>query len=217
MEPAMFEQLVNGIFWDIALIVFFAGIAWRILTVFRRGNRRDYSQPRSSGIFGAIMANIRGFYPRKEVSSRIRLQVIAGYMFHLGLFVLLFFAAPHVKFIAEHITGFSWTAMPYWGFIVTSEIAFAGLILLWVHRVLNPVTQLISKRSDHVATILVFVVMLTGCMALGEASAELRAFHRFTVELLMVYFPFSALMHAVMFVPSRAYSGAFFGRRGVKV
>ena len=62
-----------------------------------------------------------------------------------------------------------------------------------------------------------FLVMLTGCMALAEISSELRVFHRFTVELLMIYFPFSALMHAIMFVPSRAYTGAMFGRRGVNL
>lgn len=213
----MLEQLINGIFWDIALIVFFAGITWRIVAVLRHGRRKDFSPPRDSGVTGAIIANIRGFYPHKEISSRIRMQVIAGYMFHVGLLILLFFAAPHVKFIAEHITGFSWMAIPYWLFIVVSEISFAGLIMLWVHRVLNPVTRLISRRSDHIASILVFVVMLTGCMALAESSNELRVFHRFTVELLMIYFPFSSLMHAIMFVPSRAYTGAFFGRRGVKV
>lgn len=213
----MFEQFVNGIFWDIALVVFFVGVAWRLVTVLRRSKRVDYSVPRNSGISGAIMANINGFYPRKEVSGRVRIQVIAGYMFHLGLFVLVLFAAPHVKFIDEHITGFSYMMMPYWAFIVVSEIAFAGLILLWIHRLLNPVTRLISRRSDHIATILVFVVMLTGCMALGEASGELKALHRFSVELLMIYFPFSALMHAFMFIPSRAFTGAFLGRRGVKV
>ena len=137
-------------------------------------------------------------------------------MFHLGLFILLFFAAPHVKFIEQHITGFGWVALPYWAFVLTAMISFAGLILLWIHRVLNPVSQLISTRGDHVATILVFVVMLTGCMALAESSTELRLFHRFTVEWLMIYFPFSTLMHAIMFVPSRAYTGAFYGRRGVK-
>ena len=213
----MFEQFVNGIFWDIALIVFFVGVAWRLVTVLRRSKRVDYSEPRNSGISGAIMANIHGFYPRKEISDRVRIQVIAGYMFHLGLFVLVLFAAPHVKFIDEHITGFSYMMMPYWAFIVASQIAFAGLILLWIHRLLNPVTRLISRRSDHIATILVFVVMLTGCMALGEASGELKALHRFSVELLMIYFPFSALMHAFMFIPSRAFTGAFLGRRGVDV
>lgn len=213
----MFEQFVNGIFWDIALIVFFVGVAWRLVTLLRRSKRIDYSEPRNSGISGAIMANIHGFYPRKEISDRIGIQVIAGYMFHLGLFVLVLFAAPHVKFIDEHITGFSYMMMPYWAFIVASQIAFAGLILLWIHRLLNPVTRLISRRSDHISTILVFVVMLTGCLALGEASSELRALHRFSLELLMIYFPFSSLMHAFMFIPSRAFTGAFLGRRGVEI
>ena len=213
----MIEQLVDGIFWDIALVVFFAGIAWRIVDVVRRPGRHDLAVPRSSGLTGAIMANINGFFPRREISPRIRIQVIAGYMFHLGLFALLIFAAPHVKFIEEHITGFGWTAMPYAVFVITAMIAFAGLILLWIHRVLDPVTKLISRRGDHVGTLLVFFVMLTGCMALAESSTGLRLFHRFTVELLMIYFPFSALMHAIMFVPSRAYTGSFFGRRGVKL
>ena len=214
----MFEQLVDGVLWDIALVVFFVGIIWRFVDVFRRGRRNDLSVPRDSGISGAITANIRGFYPRREISGRVRMQVIGGYMFHLGLLVLLFFAAPHVKFIAEHITGgLTWPAMPYWAFIVTAQIAFAGLILLWIHRVLHPVTQLISGRGDHIASILVFAVMLTGCMALAEAWTGLRLLHLFSVELLMIYFPFSALMHAFLFVPSRAYTGATFGRRGVKV
>jgi len=213
----MLEQLVDGVFWDIALIIFFAGIVWRMIDVIRQPKHRDLAEPRNSGIFGAIMANIHGFYPRKEITSRIRIHIIAGYMFHLGLLILLFFAAPHVKFIAEHITGFSWTAMPYWAFILVAQITLAGLILLWIHRVIHPVTQLISKRGDHAASILVFIVMLTGCMALAESSTGLRVFHRFTVELLMIYFPFSTLMHAIMFVPSRAYTGAFYGRRGVKL
>ena len=213
----MFEQLVDGILWDIALVVFFVGILWRIIDVFRRGSRKDLSVPRTSGVGGAIMATIHGFYPRREISPRVRMQVIGGYMFHLGLLALLFFAAPHVTFIAEHITGFDWTAMPYWLFIVTAQVSFAGLILLWIHRLLHPVTQLISRPDDHIGSILVFAVMLTGCMALAEASTELRVFHRFTVELLMIYFPFSALMHVFMFVPSRAYTGSMYGRRGVNL
>jgi nitrate reductase gamma subunit len=57
--------------------------------------------------------------------------------------------------------------------------------------------------------------MLTGCLALMEAFTGLRLLHRFTVELLMIYFPFSRLMHAFTFIPSRAFTGARFGRQGV--
>jgi nitrate reductase gamma subunit len=106
--------------------------------------------------------------------------------------------------------------MPYWAFIVTAQISFIGLMLLWVHRVMDPVTRLISSADDHIASLLTFIVMLTGCMALIEQFEDLRILHRFTVELLMVYFPFSRLMHAFMFIPSRAFTGAWFGRRGIK-
>jgi len=43
----------------------------------------------------------------------------------------------------------------------------------------------------------------------------LNLLHFFTVELLMIYFPFSSLMHAFTFIPSRAFTGAWFGRRGI--
>ncbi len=211
----MFKHLVDGIFWDIALWVFVIGVLWRILSIFPVGNKKDLSVARTTGLTGAIATNISRFFPRAEMRSRTRLHVVAGYMFHLGLFALLFFAAPHILFV-ESLTGLSWPAMPYWAFIVTAQIAFVGLLLLWIHRVMDPVTRLISSADDHIASILTFIVMLTGCMALLEGFEGLRVLHRFTVELLMVYFPFSRLMHAFMFIPSRAFTGAWFGRRGVK-
>jgi nitrate reductase gamma subunit len=211
----MIKQLVDGILWDIALWVFTIGVLWRILSIFFAGSKKDYSVARNSGFAGAIGANISRFFPRSEMRSRTRMNVVAGYLFHLGLFALLFFAAPHILFV-ESLTGLSWTALPYWAFIVSAQAAFIGLLLLWIRRVMDPVTRLISSADDHVASILTFIVMLTGCMALLEGSEALRVLHRFTVELLMVYFPFSRLMHAFMFIPSRAFTGAWFGRRGVK-
>ena len=211
----MFKHLVDGILWDIALWVFVIGVLWRILSIFFVGNKKDFSVARSSGMTGAIAANITRFFPRSEMRSRTRLHVVAGYMFHLGLFALLFFAAPHILFV-ESLTGLSWVALPYWAFIVAAQVSFVGLLLLWIHRVMDPVTRLISSADDHIASILTFIVMLTGCMALLEGFEGLRVLQRFTVELLMVFFPFSRLMHAFMFIPSRAFTGAWFGRRGVK-
>jgi nitrate reductase gamma subunit len=57
--------------------------------------------------------------------------------------------------------------------------------------------------------------MLTGCLALQEANPSLRALHMLSVEVWLIYFPFSRLMHAFTFVFSRGYTGMIFGRRGV--
>jgi len=208
-------KFIEGPLWYFALAVFLIGVAWRIFAIFRTGSKADLSVPRRSVAVSAVMTSLRRFVPRHEMSPRIRLHVIAGYMFHLGLFALLLFAAPHVLFLQEQLLGFGWTPMPYWAFILASQIAFAGLFILWLHRLLNPVARLISDADDHVAAGLTFVVMLTGCLALMEAFTGLRVLHLFTVELLMIYFPFSRLMHAFTFIPSRAYTGALFGRRGV--
>ena len=211
----MIEYLIKGPLWYFSLLVFCAGVLLQLARILFAAGKSDLSVARGSASSGAWRNVFSRFVPHREIAPQIRIQVIAGYMFHLGLFALLFFAAPHVIFIEENLLGFGWTPMPHWAFIVASQFAFLGLILLWLRRMLNSVSRLITTLDDHIAAILTFVVMLTGCLALLKGFTELRLLHRFTVELLLIYFPFSCLMHTFTFVTSRGFSGAVFYRRGV--
>ncbi|TVT58485.1 MAG: hypothetical protein FHK82_03690 [Sedimenticola thiotaurini] len=211
----MIGELIDGPFWYFSLVVFCIGVLFRLISILRAGLKPDLAVPRSGGSTGALRNLFSRFIPRRDVATRGRLTFVAGYLFHIGLFALLFFARPHVDFIAERITGFSWPALPYWAFIISAEIAFIGLLLLWLHRLLHPVTRLLSNADDYIGTGLVFLVMLTGCLALAQAFEPLRLLHLFLAELLLIYFPFSSLMHAFTFVFSRSYSGAVMGRKGV--
>ncbi len=211
----MIEYLVDGPLWYFSLAVFVIGVVWQLATIVFTKRKTDLSVPRGAAGPAAFKTVFSRFLPHKEIAPKIRLQVIAGYLFHLGLFALLFFAAPHVVFLEENLLGFGWTPMPHWAFIVAAQFAFLGLIMLWLRRMVDPVSRLISTLDDHVAAILTFIVMLTGCFALLEGSTALRLLHRFTVELWLIYFPFSALMHTCTFLPSRAFTGAWFGRRGI--
>jgi len=92
--------------------------------------------------------------------------------------------------------------------------AIAGWIMLYLRRLMDPVLRLISDADDHVSSLLVFVVLLTGCMALIQGVTALRLIHMLAFEALLVYFPFSRLMHTFMFLFSRGYTGAVYGRRG---
>lgn len=208
-------QFIDGPLWYFSLAVFAIGVVWRLSSIIFTSRKQDLSRARAAAGPAAVRTVFSRFIPHREISSQIRIQVVAGYLFHLGLFALLFFAAPHVLFIEQHLLGFGWTPMPHWAFIVSAQLAFFGLIVLWLRRMVHPVTRLISTRDDHVAAILTFIVMLTGCFALLEGSEALRLLHRFTVELWLIYFPFSALMHTFTFIPSRAFTGAWFGRRGI--
>ena len=210
-----FLEFVEGPLWYFAASVFVIGALWKVVGILRLGRKADLSIPRSSATVGAIKAQFLHFVPHGGFTFRTVYHLIAGYMFHIGLFVLMVFAAPHVTFVQNNIISIEWTALPYWGFVVSAQVAFAGIILLWVRRISDPVMIKISDRDDHVGTWLTFLVMLTGCMALQESVDSLRATHMLLVDLWLIYFPFSRLMHAVTFVFSRGYTGAFFGRRGI--
>ena len=211
-----FLEFVEGPFFYFSAAVFLIGAVWRMVGLLRIKRKKDYARPVRSARMGYIKGNLRHFVPRRIFARRTWLHLIAGYGFHVGLFVLFFFGAFHIAFI-ERFTGLSWPALPRWGFILVADVAFAGLIALWVRRISDPVLRLISDRDDHMSTILTFLVMLSGCLALQESHDSLRAIHMGLVDIWLIYFPFSRLMHAFTVVLSRGATGATYGRRGVNL
>ena len=211
----MFLEFVEGPLWYLSVVIFIVGVSWRLIEVFSRGTPADLAPARGSGVRGALRTVVTRSWTARGFTRGAAFHLVAGYMFHIGLFVLLFFAAPHVVFIEERILGFGWTPAPHWLFILAAELAFAGLLLVWLRRVMHPVMRKISTFDDHAAAILTFIAMFTGCMALFQSHDSLRAIHMLTVEILMIYFPFSRLMHAFTFLISRGYTGAAMARKGV--
>lgn len=212
-------ELLEGPLWTVSAAAFLIFGGWRLFVILTTGRTPAKARPVGSPALGAVRVILGHFLPRRTFlgQGRVWFVAIAGYAFHLGLFTLLIFAAPHVAFIRDHILGVDWPALPRWGFIVAAEFAFAGLLALWVRRFVDPVVRLISRPDDHIAAGLTFVVMLTGCMALGQQSVFLRGLHLGLVELWLIYFPFSSLMHTFTWPLSRGFTGAMAGRRGTRM
>ena len=90
--------------------------------------------------------------------------------------------------------------------------AFLGLMLLILHRMLNPVTRRDLGPGDYIGSWLIFLVMLTGCLALARSTRyPCGSCISSLAELLLIYFPFSALMHTFTFQFSRGFMGAHYG------
>lgn len=212
----MIAYLIDGPLWYFSSIVFVVAVAWRIISIARFDRKKNLAKPRDTSGGGALATILRRFFPYREFYQESRFRIVAGYMFHVGLFALLFFAVPHVEFVTQ-LTGLSWATLPHWAFIVSAQISFLGLLYLWMYRLMNPVTRLLSNRGDHIASILVFAVMLTGCLALARSYEFLRLAHMLSVELFLLYFPFSSLMHAFTFPFSRGFTGAVYHRRGLNI
>ncbi len=211
-------ELVEGPLWYIAATIFVVGSGWRLAGALWLGQRPINDSPRASPAVGATRSIISYSLPGSGLSGNRNVQLLAflGITFHLALFGLMLFGPPHVTFIQNRILGMGWTALPMWVFVVVGEIAFLSLLMLWIRRATDSVTRLISRRGDHIAVGMTMAVLVTGCAALGENSVAMRVLHMLSVELWLIYFPFGPLFHAFTWVFSRAYTGAMFGRRGIR-
>ncbi len=223
-------EFARGPALTVALVVFVLGTLWRLVGILRRPRLRDLSPPRagapSNGV-GALRAIGRGMWPRKEFGQAAMVTSINGYVFHIGLALVFFGYAPHIAFI-RRITGLSWTALPDMVMYLAAGATIVSLLLALLFRLTDPVLKKISNADDMITWTITFLPLVTGMAVVGEPSAIILArdhaiyagplaVHLLTLELLLIWFPFGKLMHAVLFVFSRGATGMRFSHRGVKL
>jgi nitrate reductase gamma subunit len=220
MSSAEFLLWVRGPGLEIAVIIFAFGIILRLLEIFLMGRKKTLAEKRGSGAGGGVRTIASRFAPADSATFRRSIFIIvAGYIFHIGLFVTLFLFVPHIE-LFDSQTGIAWPGLPtpvVDFFAVISMIAL--LALLW-NRLTKPVLRLLSTGHDYLVWALTFLPLLTGYMAYHHLFFEynwLLAVHILSVELLLVLFPFTKLMHAVTVFISRWYTGYMAGEKGVKV
>jgi nitrate reductase gamma subunit len=223
-----FLSFVRGPLLAVAVAVFVAGTLWRLLGVLRLPRRPDRSPPRAGAptpARAALGAIVRRMRPRPEFATATLLATYNGYAFHIGLALVFFGYAPHIAFVQRYL-GISWPALPDVVMIVAAGVTIVSLLLaLWM-RLTEPVRRRISNADDWISWTLTFAPMLTGMALISEPSAALLAqqgtlypgplaLHLLSLELLLIWFPFGKLMHAVLFAFSRGATGMRFEHRGV--
>ena len=220
----------RGPAWVVALAVFALGTLWRLGHLLSRPRLPDRSTPRAgvpSAAAGAWHAVLRGMWPRREFRGRTRFATVNGYVFHVGLALVCFGYAPHIAFI-RRLTGLGWPALPDTVMYLAAAATLMSLLLAISARLTDPVLQLISTADDHITWALTVLPVFTGMAVLSDPSAALLArdhatyrtplaIHLLSLELLLLWFPFGKLMHAVLFVFSRGATGLRFSHRGVRV
>ena len=157
-------------------------------------------------------------FPDKSTFQRSTFTVVAGYIFHLGLFVTIFFFAPHILMFKE-VIGFSWPSLPTPVVDAMAVVTIIALLAVLVHRMRDTVLKFLSTKEDYLVWFITIVPLITGYIAfhrIGMTAPTLLAIHILSVELFLVLFPFTKLMHTFTFVLSRWYGGAISGYRGVK-
>ena len=206
-----------GLQW--ALWIFVFGVVWRLVGALFLLSRKDLTKPREyNSVAAGVGAIISRSAPAHAFEKSIRFQHVTGYAWHFALFISVLFFAPHILFF-ESVLGFGWPHLPNTIILVTAAVAVAVLIALLIRRATHPVQRFISNADDYISIFVVLIPLITGILTfahVGGPYETLLAVHLLSVEVMLIWFPFGKLMHAIMTMPARYQAGTAFGRRGVK-
>jgi len=204
---------------NFALAVFVLGVLWRLVGIALLNYWRPKSEPRQGwlrAMMGGALATGTRSWPHREFIGRTGYGELLGYSYHIGLFIVILFFAPHVAFF-KGLFGVSWPAMPSTWIHLIAVLTLTLFIAVLVRRVTNRVLRRLSNFDDYFSWFATALVIVTGLMTTGHIGASyetLQAWHLLSVELLLVWFPFGKLMHAFFIFPSRAINGYLLSRKG---
>ena len=208
---------VRGPALQIATVVFVLGVMVRILEILLLGRKADLAEARGSAVRGGLRTIISRFIPDRGTMQRSTFNVVAGYLFHIGLFITIFLFAPHILLFRD-VFNISWPALPTPVIDAVTIVTIITLLAVLLHRISNPVMRFLSRFQDYLVWLVTILPLVTGYIAfhrIGLTPPLLIAIHILSVELLMVLFPFTKLMHTFTFLVARYYNGSISGYRGV--
>ncbi len=218
MNPEELLYWLRGTGLQIAASVFVLGMIYRVLYPLLLGRKKNLAEPRGTEWGPGLRTIWRRSYALPELSPRGKLTVIAGYIFHLGFFITLFFLSQHIVMF-RGILGFGWLALPRSVIDISAILALAALVALLVHRFMDPVKRMLSGFEDYLSWLLTFLPLLTGFMLLRQIGFDyiyLLIMHISSIELLLIAIPFTKLAHMLTTFSARWYNGAMAGYKGVK-
>ena len=208
---------VRGSGFQIAVIIFVAGVVIRIMEILLLGRKKNLAEAKGSEMSGGLRTIVSRSIPDKSTLQRSTFTIVAGYVFHLGLFVTIFLFAPHILMFKE-VSGLSWPSLPTPIVDAVTIVTIITLFLVLAHRMQNTVLRFMTNHADILVWLVTILPLITGYIAfhrIGTTSPSLLAIHILSVELLLVVFPFTKLIHAFTLFIARWYNGAISGYRGV--
>jgi nitrate reductase gamma subunit len=101
-----------------------------------------------------------------------------------------------------------------------SLLAIVALLLMLAYRLVHPVKRFLSTFDDYASWTLTLAPLLSGYLAFHHLLLPytlMLALHILSVELLLVFMPFTKLVHTMSLFISRWYNGDALGHKGARL
>ncbi len=219
MNEMQFLTWVRGTGLNIAVGIFLLGVLWRLIEIYGLGRKKDLSASRHVAGASGLNTVFRRSLPPEGMLKTSPVTYVGGYTFHIGLAIVVFLFAPHIKLI-ESLVGVSWPGLPSQFIDLVAVITIAAMVVVLADRINKPTKRYLSTFEDWFTWLITFLPLLTGWLAVRHLLlpyTTMLALHILSVEILLIVLPFTKLFHAFTVFGSRWYNGAVNGHKGVAV
>jgi len=209
---------VRGDAFNIALTILIIGVFIRVMEIFLLGRKNDFSEPRGTEWGPGLKNIVTRSVADNGTFKRAPFVVVVGYIWHICFFIVLLFFVPHIELI-NAMLGIKWPGLASQFVDAATVVAMVALLAMLWHRLTHPVLKFLSTYEDYLVWFVTFLPLLTGYIAFHRMIAPYPmalGLHILSVEILMVVFPFTKLMHAITLFIARWYTGAMMGRKGIE-
>ena len=209
---------LRGTGMQISVGIFVAGMLFRILHNLVIGMPQNLAQAKGSYFTPGVATIFRRSWSPVGKSYRGYYTMVAGYCFHIGLFVTILFLEQHILFF-KSIIGFGWPALSPALIDLAALLGIGALVAVLLHRIIDPVLRHLSDFQDYLTWLLTFAPLLTGYITQHPIAMSYQTaliVHLICVDFLLIAAPFTKLTHMVSLFVGRWYNGALAGYRGAK-
>jgi hypothetical protein len=206
-----------------SLVIFVGGMFYRLVRILMLGWTKDRIPSRGSKAGGVAKTYLKSIliWPFihwvKRTFNRNPVIYLAGGLFHLSLFIILILGTAHML-VWQSLLGFGWPTLPLPIVDWMAAVGIVAMLGLLIHRIVNPVMKLITGPAEWTNWSLVFLPMVTGYIMTHHLFFQyqvLFSLHMLSVDLLLIWIPFSRIAHFMFYFFSRTIHGAEFGKRAV--
>ncbi len=205
-------ELVRGPLAGVALLVFFFGSVYRVVSMLSEARKDKVVYPYMKLKY-SLRSLLHWVVPFGSRNMRLRpVMTVVSFVFHICLLVAPLFLLAHSVLWYES-WGIQWSSLPEGLADVMTVLVIVACIFFLIRRISAPEVRNVTSSSDFILLAIVVLPFLTGFLAYHQWGPykPLLILHILTGEIMLVAIPFTRLSHMLFFWFTRAYMGCEFG------